>query len=503
MTTPSTTIIEACADPALFGRWFRRPETWSSWFAFLRVLFGLPLSAADLALFRECTGRTEPWSSGYREAWLVVGRRGGKSLVLATIAVFLATLRDWSPYLTGGERGTIMVIAADRRQARVIYRYIGAMLRVALLAPLIERDAEDIVELSNGISIEILTASFRSVRGYSIVAALCDELAFWRIDEGSTNPDVETIGALRPAMSTIPGAMLLCASSPYARRGALWTAFKRNFGRATTTLVWRAATRTMNPTVPQAVIDEAMELDPSRAAAEYGAEFRTDVESFVSREAVDAVTVPGRLELPPVSGVSYFAFVDPSGGSADSMTMAIGHLADRIAVVDCVREIRPPFSPESVVSDFAVLLRTYRIGKVFGDRYAGEWPRERFRTHGVEYLVSVKAKSEIYRDLLPVLNAGRVELPDLPRLAGQLCGLERRTARGGKDSIDHAPGGRDDIANAVAGVVERLVYRPKAAIGGPGIIVYSGGENSCDPLLPSGSDAWAKYHAVMRGGGNV
>jgi hypothetical protein len=49
------------------------------------------------------------------------------------------------------------------------------------------------------------------------------------------------------------------------------------------------------------------------------------------------------------------------------------------------------------------------------------------------------------------LNSGRVELLDLPRLADQLTGLERRTARSGKDSIDHAPGTHDDIANAVAG----------------------------------------------------
>ena len=35
----------------------------------------------------------------------------------------------------------------------------------------------------------------------------------------------------------------------------------------------------------------------------------------------------------------------------------------------------------------------------------------------------------------------------------QLCSLERRTARGGKDSIDHSPGMHDDIANAVAGAL--------------------------------------------------
>ena len=41
----------------------------------------------------------------------------------------------------------------------------------------------------------------------------------------------------------------------------------------------------------------------------------------------------------------------------------------------------------------------------------------------------------------------------LSRSGGQLCGLERRVARSGKDSIDHAPGGHDDVGNAVAGAL--------------------------------------------------
>ncbi len=54
------------------------------------------------------------------------------------------------------------------------------------------------------------------------------------------------------------------------------------------------------------------------------------------------------------------------------------------------------------------------------------------------------------------MNARRVELLEHPRLSAQLVGLERRTARSGKDSIDHAPGGHDDLANAVAGVLVGL-----------------------------------------------
>src|SRR6202040_4335244 len=93
----------------------------------------------------------------------------------------------------------------------------------------------------------------------------------------------------------------------------------------------------------------------------------------------------------------------------------------------------------------------YGMSKVTGDRYAGEWPRERFKVHGIDYQLSEKPKSDIYRDVLPLLNSARVELLDIPRLASQLCALERRTARGGRDSIDHPPGAHDDLANSVCG----------------------------------------------------
>jgi hypothetical protein len=208
----------------------------------------------------------------------------------------------------------------------------------------------------------------------------------------------------------------------------------------------------MNPTVPQRVIDDAAERDPASADAEYGAQFRSDVESFVSREAVEACVSIDVRERAPVSGVYYQAFIDPSGGSADSMTLAIGHRQEDVVIVDALRERKPPFSPEDVVSEFSELLASYKIIKIQGDRYAGEWPRERFMEHHISYEASAKPKSDLYRDLLPILNSRRLDLLDHPKLINQICSLERRTARGGRDSIDHAPGAHDDIANSVAGL---------------------------------------------------
>ena len=407
-----------------------------------------------------------------REAWLVVGRRGGKSRIAALVAVYLACFRDYRSLLAPGERATVMLLAADRRQARTVFRYIEGLLDgVPLLAPLVERRTREALYLTNRIVLEVHTASFRAVRGYTVVGCVADEIAFWR-SEDSANPDTEILTGLRPGMATIPGALLLCISSPYARRGALWEAYRQHYGRGgDPVLVWQADTRTMNPTVDPRVIDAAYETDTASAAAEYGAEFRRDIESFVAREALDAVVMPGRRELPPVAGVPYVAFVDPSGGSQDSMTLALAHHAEGRAVLDLVRERQPPFSPEAVVEEWAALLRGYGVSTVHGDRYGGEWPRERFGVHGLLYQVADRAKSDLYRELLPLLNSGRVELLDLPRLLAQLGSLERRTARGGRDTIDHGPGGRDDVANAAAGA---LVLAQSATPLAPSISIEPG-----------------------------
>jgi hypothetical protein len=498
------TIIDAINDGNLFAPWFRNRSTWASWFAFLTALFGLPLTAEQLELYRDCTGRETPPTTPATEAFLICGRRSGKSFILALTAVYLAAFHHYRQFLAPGERGTIMVIAADRKQARTIFRYIGGLLtKVPMLARMVSRQTAEAFDLNNDVSIEVAVASFRSVRGYTVVAALLDELAFWRSDE-SANPDTEIIAAIRPAMATIPNAMLLCASSPYAQRGALFSAFKQHHGRDGNVLVWRAPTRAMNPTVPQGVIDAAMEADPASAAAEYLAQFRTDVETFVARDVVEAAIIPGRHELPRVERVRYFAFVDPSGGSSDSMTLCVAHMRGNTCVLDLIRERRAPFSPDGVVKEFADALRSYGVGKVHGDKYAAEWPRERFRVHDIEYRVADKTKSDLYLTLLPLLNSGRVELLDDKRLVAQLCGLERRTSRSGKDSIDHVPGGHDDVANALAGAVviaAQAAARPEAPIVAPVFVPKTGSIDATGKSTTQAYLDWASGGSRWPGSG--
>jgi hypothetical protein len=474
------TILEAINSPLLWQRWFKEPVTWANWRTFLAAFFALPLSPAELELFKRCTGRDQSPGEQCKEGWLICGRRGGKSMILALCAAWLSCFHDWRSFFSPGERGHIFVMATGVRQARVIRRYISALIaEVPTLARLIDRESDDQIDLTNGISIVVEPANFRTVRGYSIVAALLDEASFWRDDEFSASPDIEVLNALRPAMASVPGAILLVASSPYAQRGIVYNAFHRHFGRSGPVLVWRADTRTMNPTISASFIAEEFEKDPVVAASEYGRDgtisFRQDIESFVSRAVIDACTVTGRHELPPRLGVNFIGAVDVAGGGGggDSFTLAVASRSkEGVAVLDCVREVRPPFSPDAVVSEFATLLKTYRISKVVGDYYGGEWPIERFRAHGIVYEPSARPKSEVYQALLPLLNSGRVELLEIPRLGYQLQALERRVGRSGRDQISEAQGSHDDVCNAAALVLTRCV------------------ENS-------GADGWVQFYKKM------
>jgi hypothetical protein len=448
------TILDAIDDGNLFGAWFRGAGSWDRWLVFLAALFGLPMTDEQAETFRYHTGRAAPPATQSREAWLVVGRRGGKSFVMAAVAVFLACFRQYRRYLQPGEMATIFIIAADRDQARTITNYIGGMLEhIPILRGHLMSQRDGVFELTGSVLIEVGTASYRSVRGRTFAAIICDEVAFWRTDESSANPDSEILAALRPGLTTIPGSMLICASSPYARRGALWDAYSRFWGRDEAPLVWRGTSLEMNPSLDPAIVAAEMERDPARARAEYEAVFRVDAEMLLSREAVTACVSPGRRELPPSRAFRYYAFTDPSGGSADSMTLAIAHNVGGQAVLDAVREVRPPFSPQVVVSEFAALLRSYGLSEVTGDRYAGEWVRDTFRAFGIRYRVSELTKSELYLSLVPAVNSGVVDLLDLPRLTDQLIALERRVTRGGRDIVDHAPHSHDDVANAVAGAL--------------------------------------------------
>lgn len=452
MSVPPVTIRDAMTDPALFGDQFGG-DSFAAWRALLAAFYGLELSDDERAILLDLTGRESLPESAFAELWLAIGRRGGKSQIAALIAVYEALFRDHRAKLSPGEVATVMAIAADRKQARSVMRYTSGLVNGnAMLRRAVIRESSEAIEFDNRAVIEVHTASHRAVRGYTLSCCILDEIAFWHVD--GANPDKEIVTGLRPGLATL-GGKLVALSSPYAKRGVLWDTHKRHFaGTSERVLVAQAPTLTMNPTLDPAIVADAMRDDPEAAKAEYLAQFRTDISNLIDVGLIEDCTRPKPLELPPVSDVTYHAFVDPAGGGADEFTMAIGHEEQGHCVVDLVRGRTG--SPADIVAEYAPILKRYGIKRVTGDRYSGRWVRDEFDTHGIAYDVSEMDRSALYLEFLARLNSGRVELPACYKTNRQFAALERRTSRSGRDTIDHPPGGHDDRANAAAGVVAQM-----------------------------------------------
>lgn len=493
---------EALADPDLLGHVIAG-DSWSTWRTLLIAAMGEPLTDDERVVFTKFTGREREPLQRVSELEVIAGRRGGKTRAMATLATHIAALCDHRDVLIPGETGVMLCLAQDQRIATKILNFCQEDLeRSPILRQLVVARTQDAIELKNNIRIEVRPASFRKLRGPTYVGVIADELAFWYTEDGYANPDVEVLAAARPGLLTTRG-MLIFASSPYSKKGVLWDTYRKHYGAngAPLILVAKGTTREFNPTVPQDEIDRELERDPVRNTAEYLATFRSDLESYVLREAVEACISVGVYERPPERGQYYFGFVDPSGGSVDSMTLAIGHMkyGEESLTIDALREAKPPFSPEQVTKEFSELAKSYGVTTIIGDRFGGEWAIEQFSKFGIHYEPSARPKNALYIDFLPLVNSCRVELLDHPRCIAQLCSLERSTVRGRGENFDHPPGQHDDIINAVAGVASISVGK----YGGYDVSMrWVSGDDADDP---DGARAWRALRLSMylNSGGRV
>jgi hypothetical protein len=368
-------FIDDFDDPEIFGPHFAGPS-WDVWRAVLKAAHGVALDDVEIELFRSVADRDPP-KRRVKELWVIAGRRSGKDSVASALATY-AALQPYSG-LRPGETPAIMCLANDRSQAKIVLRYVAGLFEaVEGLHGIVERETPESLELSNGVEIGVMTNSLHAVRGRTVAFACLDEVAFYRSDD-SANPDVETYNALKPGMATIADSMLVGISSPYKKSGLLYQKWKSHYGRDDDgILVIRAASQVLNPTLDQAIVDEAMERDPAAARAEYFAEWRDDISGFIDADLIEGCIERGLERRPPQSGVAYKAFVDISGGRSDSAVLAIGHRGRDRIVLDLIAERKAPFSPDSVVAEFAAVLRSYGLGTVTGDDYAAEFRNERF-----------------------------------------------------------------------------------------------------------------------------
>jgi hypothetical protein len=361
----------------------------------------------------------------------------------------------------------VAILAPTKKQGRIVKNYLRSIFEeTPLLKNEIVSETSEGFLLANGVLVEILVGDWRSIRGYTLLAAIVDEVCFFGLDdESKVRSDTELIRAIKPSLATTNGR-LICISSPYAKKGWAFTQYNRNYGNDSgKILVWNCPSKTMNPKLPQSIIDDAMAEDLQAAKSEYGGEFRDDVGAYLPREVIGAVVVQGRKELLPNKHIKYFAFADVSGGRGDDAALGIAHKTERKVIIDFIKRYKPPHSPYQIIGLMCEEIRRFDLIKITGDNYSAQFVADAFKANGVHYEKSDLPKSALYLELLPRICSGEIELLDDEFLINQLSSLERRTRSSGKDMVDHPQGGHDDLSNVVAGV-STIASKRRIRVGG-------------------------------------
>ena len=430
----------------------------------LKVMYGLDLNREEKAVYSKLTGLDRYRKREYNFAVGVAGRRSGKTdKWSSTIGIFEGVMRDHSQYLSVGERAYVLVIASSLRQARVLFSYISGKLKNSeILSNMIVNETQFEISLSNKVTIGIFPPN-QKYRGLSVVCAVLDECAYFR-DQGVL-VDTEIVNGIKPALITFPHSKLFLVSSPSGKRGIIWESYRDHYGKDTDTLVMQGSSDYFNPKIKRSFIKQELEKDRTFASQEYEAVFVDNLTDFISPETLELCINRGVYEIAFRENMNPKAFVDMSGGSHDDSVLCASSLLENGTIEQLfLRAIKSPHSPLKAIEEFSKVLKSYNLFEVTGDSYASGFNRETWQQNGVNYIDSERSKSEIYLEMLPLINTQTVSLLDDPETMAQFRSLERRRGRV-KDVVDHPRGQKDDRCNAVSG--STILCKQDAVIDSP------------------------------------
>lgn len=438
-------------------------RTWRNWLVALRLFYGLKVNVRHADLVLQCTGRKlesfKADGKGFQTALFLTGRRSGKSRIGSLVAAYHGVFSGIEDMVSPGETAKIVLVSPTKKQAKILRDYVFAVFSnhsSSLLSDEIVNETQEGFLLSSGIEIAILVADYRSIRGHSVGLALCDEVCFLQSEsEGRVRSDWALIQAIKPSLATLSGK-ILAISSKYSRVGWAFRVAKKSFGNPeAATLYWEAPSILMNPTLDKKIIEEAYKEDNAAARSEFGNCWRDDISLWLSEETILSAVIKGRVGLMGRRGISYSFFADISGGRAEDSCLAIGHKDDgsKKAILDMLYVYKAPNSPVECIADMCRKIKRFSGQKIVADNYSANFVSDAFKANHIAFSKCELPKSKLYLELIGNICSGQVEILDHETLIRQLCSLERRTRSGGKDSVDHPPGKKDDCANSLAGLV--------------------------------------------------
>ena len=430
----------------------------------LRTIYGLPLDPQELEIYKRASGRQTYQPVEHREASAIAGRRGGKTSKIAAPIVCYEAVRDHG--LPAGEEGYVMLLAPTMKQARIAFRYIRAYLRGSrLLSRHIVSTSKDEIKLDNDIIIGCYASTYDGVRGRTIVAAICDELAFWPHEETAANPDEEVLAALRPGMITVRNAKLLKISTPYTKDGVLWREYQQRSELDFPVLHF--SSEDLNPKLQSSALEKERCRGEQTFRREYMAEFTDAISGWIVPELLDQCIVRRRTELPFTMDGVFVAVADPAFVRDDFALAILSRRDDgRIVVHRLARwsgTKAAPLGHEDVLRQVNSILADYGINALIGDQHCFELIQQVLQRLGIyykKYNFDSRTRPEIFANLRHLLSQRKIELLDNAELLRQLRGLQEHRNDRGQVDIRPAAGCKDDLAVAVALGASELTKQP-------------------------------------------
>jgi len=437
---------------------------------FAKACLGEPLANAELAIWRECTGRVEyPFGLKPEEADGLCGRKSGKTEYIASPIIIHRAVTD-----VDGPGVYLLVSPSKSDQARIGWQAINRQLQRGfrdLIADVQEADAR--VLLHNGNAIKIASANFRTLRGPKYKVVVVDESCFYYSDnpeEGGSNPLPYILDSIVRGMVATAHPLLLLLSTPWTKSGVMYEHF-RDRDATPGRIVWRAPTLTMNPYANCELMERhRRDRGENFYKREYLAEFSEDSFAYIESADVDAAIAAGTSCFPPTPNVRYCMGLDP-GRRRDHFGCAVAHRDGDTIVVDWCKEWKPGLfglKYADVLPQIWATARQYHIHKIASDQtdFGGleasiptvngvaEFEMERVMTGG-------QSGAEL-SDVTHALFASRkLVLPDQSGLAEEFKRLADYLTQGGARDI-RAKRGHDDRSRAVMLAVFQAFKQPQA-----------------------------------------
>lgn len=407
----------------------------------------------------------------------IIGRRGGKTTLSAMLAIFCAIITNWRPFLQKTPFATVLVLSHSKEFSDEILEIVRNFIESSpILKRLINAKKKNTLNTMNlsipfleggkivfsRVQIKVGAASSKTTRGVAACAVLCDEIAFWNLEENMKETDEKILRAVRPATKQFGRkAFLIKLSSPGIKQGILYNEYLKwnKDALPQSYVVFKAPSWVWNTILPKEEFVDEWKLDSDGFDTEYRANFVDSLSDFIKPEFVDFAVMKGRTFEPPEgknSTVIYRAAID-AGFKKDAFTFTVvGLFENRVKQYVCrgwEGTRKTPVQPREVAEYIRTVVKEFGIDEVAADQFAYEPLREIFSQYGVtlvEKTFTLTFKKQIYWNLRRLIHGRQLDLLDHEKLSKELKELVVEQTGSGQIRIGHPSGGSDDYSDSLA-----------------------------------------------------